>query len=370
MCRSPPAVELMRSLTSAERAVVESTPSAARRRIADNYPATTRDVAPNLSRLDLGTGRAGVLLTASLIQSLTNSGRSPEAVSAAQIVSAESVDASPGSLLFGGLGVAYARAVAEILGIGSLLPTTLEVLLRLCARADGTDIYDGRAGALMACVSLSRHLRIAGCQPSEVLRSAAETHATVLGRNLQADKGEDLNLAHGLAGTLYALLKYAREFEDEAVMPEVRAALRSLASLVRFDADGQPLWQTIQPWLPASLCNGSAGQLLLALEAREGISVALDDGLEPFLLSASTFGHTCSHLCCGLAGQAYALMTAYRSIADVVLLARSLKLAEAAAIIFMREPRDLSLFRGQGSIAWYSACLDAGFTPALPLFEL
>lgn len=364
----------MRCLSADEVAHVSKVPSTARKRIFEAFSERYYMIACGNVGLDghptgLAKGLAGIILTGSLIASLSNE-QQPLATS--QVLASKSIDSKgvlSNSFLFGIPGLSYVQAFLE--QRMSRPPATglaMNAFLESSARVAGPDVYLGHSGALLACLSL---LEFAANDKStmQTLRASAREHATAVVKEFDSMEDDATGYAHGQGGALYALLRYTRCYRDKYIVSYLRDKLRSVAATLRVDAAGRPMWQ-LPPSEPSSLCNGSAGQLLLAVEAAALEEDLFGEALPSLIASASAFNTRCAHLCCGLAGQAFALLAAHRLFDDLMLFDRSLKLAEAAAIILSQEPANVSLFRGSASIAWYTACLTAGMLPAIPILEV
>jgi serine/threonine-protein kinase len=123
----------------------------------------------------------------------------------------------------------------------------------------------------------------------------------------------------------------------------------------------------------AGWCNGSAGFTLLWALAHQ----VLGDGAWRQLAIDSAWGawsmaEEYPHLCCGLAGRAYAMVSAFRLTGETAWLERARILgARAAARVTGNgaAPYANSLFRGDVGIAVLAAELERPEAAALPFFE-
>jgi serine/threonine-protein kinase len=126
-------------------------------------------------------------------------------------------------------------------------------------------------------------------------------------------------------------------------------------------------------------CNGSAGLVFLWTQAFD----ALGDP-RYFALAESAAWNTWEmparmpSLCCGLAGQAYALLNFFRHSGDAVWLHRATKMAEwaAEAAISPAGPSEespelhpVSLYNGAAGIAVLAADLERPLNARMPFFE-
>jgi serine/threonine-protein kinase len=190
-------------------------------------------------------------------------------------------------------------------------------------------------------------------------------------------------MAHGWPGLLYATICWYAAAGQ--VLPDsVHRRLRELAQCA------QPVHRGLQ-WVPESArriaspylsgwCDGSAGYVFLWTKAHSAT------GLEAYLELAEgaawsvwEMPHPNPSLCCGMAGQAYALLNFHRASADSAWLRRAERIADAAAVAFAQrrsaggvEPPDdrlASLYKGEAGIAVLSADLERPDEARMPMFE-
>jgi serine/threonine-protein kinase len=309
---------------------------------------------------------------------------------------------SPGAFLDEALGITAARVGSLSLYHG---PSGVYVLQALIAHARGDaglrsaaarnfietcrqpcDVMDltlGRAGALLGCTLLLEavdedELRATGNDLCDRLWQTLEGCAPI---GESRDPG--LGMAHGWPGLLYATICWYAAAGQ--VLPDsVHRRLRELAQCA------QPVHRGLQ-WVPESArriaspylsgwCDGSAGYVFLWTKAHSAT------GLEAYLELAEgaawsvwEMPHPNPSLCCGMAGQAYALLNFHRASADSAWLRRAERIADAAAVAFAQrrsaggvEPPDdrlASLYKGEAGIAVLSADLERPDEARMPMFE-
>lgn len=248
------------------------------------------------------------------------------------------------------------------------------------------DTAFGRSGLLIGCAQLWEAV---GHQDGEIgLRALGDAlHRSVdeelAGAPAIADGSEltRLGAAHGWAGHLHALLRWAAATR-RGPAAGLAARLDQLAELGRprgramyWPADSRaPL---LTGALSASWCNGSAGYVPLWTAAH----TAFGDERYARLAAAAAWGAhepagrggddtAPGDLCCGLAGRAYALAAMHRHTGDAVWLARARALAERAVERVHADPmRRDSLYKGEIGVALLVAELGTERPAGLPLYE-
>jgi serine/threonine-protein kinase len=252
------------------------------------------------------------------------------------------------------------------------------------------DLTLGFAGSLLGAALLLDSLAESG-RPQEKSGSKAELLAFGSGLSTQlwtildryAPIGElpglaDTGVAHGWAGILYASLVW----NAAAAAPMTESLHRRLDQLA---ARGEPIARGLHwPWgtrasFP-SWCNGSAGQVFLWTEAHK----AIGDNRYLTLAEGSAWNtwespSRFASLCCGLSGQAYALLNFYRHTGEEVWLRRARKMAGWAAELASAagtqtgdappESRPGSLYNGLPGLAVLEADLDRPLEARMPFFE-
>jgi serine/threonine-protein kinase len=242
------------------------------------------------------------------------------------------------------------------------------------------DVAFGRAGLLLACSLLLEALPPA-IDDAPLRRLGATLHAglaeQVAGQPPIASGGHvrSLGAAHGWAGLLFALLRWAETTAD----PPPGGLAERLDQLARL---GQPLGRgTVWPHdagqsayanpIAAGWCNGAAGYVPLWTLAHQ---LTGDDAHARLAQAAAWTAYEdpadTGDLCCGLAGRAYALLNLYRHGAGDAWLARARHLADRAALSVRREAlRRDSLYNGEVGVALLAADLDDPLHSCLPLYE-
>ena len=259
---------------------------------------------------------------------------------------------------------------------------------------ENLDLTLGRSGILLAATHLlatlkaSRfvdlaELRDLGTSTMGSIWQEVDSYASILECGEMCYSG----MAHGWAGILYATLCWCQT-SGTSLPPSIEGRLNQLAALAchsgrqakwrwRIDRDASDHSQAYM----AGWCNGSAGQVFLWLNA---YSVFKDDRYlklaEEAAWHAAETDSGNGTLCCGSAGQAYALLALYRVSGERAWLHRVQRLAEKAAIAChdqflaraLGDPtlRPDSLYQGELGVAVLAADLDNPGEAALPAFEL
>jgi eukaryotic-like serine/threonine-protein kinase len=260
------------------------------------------------------------------------------------------------------------------------------------------DVTLGRAGLLLGCVFLLDALRDQD-QPGFVqeregrLRALGQQSKAGLWRTIdryapvsESRELSNLGIAHGWAGILYATLCWCAA-ANEPLPDSLSARLQQLADCAEPVGRGLQ-WKWVlgdsHPGASGSVmpgwCNGSAGYVFLWTEAHK----ALGEGRYLELAEGAAWNAwetqiPVGNLCCGTAGQAYALLNLYRHTGDPIWLRRARDAAgwAAAAVIDLRgrigsESLDLrpeSLYKGEMGVAVLAADLERPEQSHLPMFE-
>jgi serine/threonine protein kinase len=189
---------------------------------------------------------------------------------------------------------------------------------------------------------------------------------------------QNLGIAHGWAGYLFATLQWCRAASvscPPGVIDRLAQLHESAQSWQRglrwpWNARGRR-WQDKAPTM-SGWCNGSAGMVHLWTLAHrllgeprymELASSAAWNAWE----AQDRFGGS---LCCGLAGRAYGLLNLYRNSGEGIWLDRARELANRAAaeIQTSTESRD-SLYKGSVGVAVLVSDLHRPETSAMPFFD-
>jgi eukaryotic-like serine/threonine-protein kinase len=273
--------------------------------------------------------------------------------------------------------------------LGSQLAGLEAFLLSSQQPCDNLDLALGRSGALLASSLLHdalknqegldlMALRDFGTRTLELLWSEIDEQPPVR----EGSGITYLGIAHGWAGILYATLAWGRT--SDANLPlQIEERLQQLAALA------EPCQRSVRwPWeLPKrnvlresvympGWCNGTAGHVFLWLAAHRAFREELYLRLaERAALNAWESIDSIGNLCCGLAGQAYSLLSLYRYTNEKVWLDRASELAQGAAarVSSGYNPPGMtptSLYKGELGVALLSSDLSASATACMPFFEL
>lgn len=194
-----------------------------------------------------------------------------------------------------------------------------------------------------------------------------------------------LGVAHGWAGLLYAAFCWS-------VAASVPLAESLHERLVELASYAEPIGRGLQwkmAFAPdandgqyyAGWCNGSAGYVFLwTIAYRATHDVRYLELAERAAWNAWERVSPNPTLCCGAAGQAYALLNYFRHSGDDVWLKRARHIASRAADAFSAqtavpgpdspELREASLYKGGAGIALLSAELERPEYARMPMFEL
>ncbi len=259
------------------------------------------------------------------------------------------------------------------------------------------DVSRGRAGTLLACSFLldasPAPVLSEELQPLRLLRALGDETLQMLWQTIDnfAPVGEEkeltnLGVAHGWAGLLYSILCWC----DASHTPWPSNLAERLAQLgACAHTSGRGLrW----PWdltrgvddaygsMPG-WCNGSAGYVFLWTQAHKMFGEARFLELaEGAAWDAWETPNSLVNLCCGLAGQAYALLRLYRHTGEAVWLSRAQNLARSATMAardlrgensngeLMLRPE--SLYKGELGVVVLAADLEQPKNACMPLFEM
>ncbi|MGW5159040.1 lanthionine synthetase LanC family protein [Nonomuraea wenchangensis] len=243
------------------------------------------------------------------------------------------------------------------------------------------DLAFGRSGLLLGCATLlegcagsalEKRLRALGARLSGSVRADLARAAPVAdGHRLRT-----LGAAHGWAGCLFALLRWARA-SSSPLPEEVPGLLDQLGALAHPVGRGL-LWPVKaggprpDPLLGASWCNGAAGLVHLWWLAH---SLTGEHRYAEWARGAAWSAYEAplpgpADLCCGLAGRAYALLGHHARTGDPLWLARARMLAgHAAARVREAAQRPDSLHKGEVGVALLVGELDKPHHARMPLYE-
>jgi hypothetical protein len=277
---------------------------------------------------------------------------------------------------------ATARAITSFLAASRPLP-------------DGLDLMDQRSGTLLACAHLLKAATTDGAETAAPVQALGEQIARGLWATLNAFEPiaqcaafPSLGVAHGWGGVLYATLRWAQATgtSPPAGLPARLAQLAACAEYVGRGARWE--WKSLTPgpnWLINSTpgwCNGSAGFVhLWTLAYRTLQREAYLDLATKAAWNAWEERWTSATLCCGLAGQAYALLALYNVTGSADWLQRARTLADLAAVrVAAATDEDHALrsldgvirdsfYRGEIGVALLAAELARPELARMPFFE-
>jgi eukaryotic-like serine/threonine-protein kinase len=259
------------------------------------------------------------------------------------------------------------------------------------------DLTLGQAGLLLGCAFLldalgdgnrfvreqKSRLKICGQDLKEQLWWRIEGYPPIG----EAKELANLGVAHGWAGLLYATLCWCAS-AGQPLPSTLAERLRQLGACAEPIGRGLQ-WKWIFPgadhrtggWYVPGWCNGSAGFVFLWTEAHRAIGdlhyLELAEGAAWHAWEAQS---QIGNLCCGNAGQAYALLNLYRHTADAIWLRRAEDVAARAAAYDTRAsggPRldgrldgsPESLYKGDMGVAVLAADLRRPEQAHMPMFE-
>ena len=185
-----------------------------------------------------------------------------------------------------------------------------------------------------------------------------------------------LGIAHGWAGLLYVALRW-HEVSGCSLPSNIEERLAELARLGRAKGDSI-VWMShnsmggAKSYYMPGWCNGTAGMVFLWLRAhavltgRKYLELAQRSGRDVL----NTDGGNAS-LCCGLCGQAYALLALYRSTGDKEWLIGAERAAHLASKRFHKYtgPHRASLYKGELALLTLREDIRHPMESAMPFFE-
>jgi hypothetical protein len=239
-----------------------------------------------------------------------------------------------------------------------------------------TEVFFGYAGFIHGARDFDAHASALGPALSEGVRAVgSEAHARVYESFVRIARRPLrqrtlLGYAHGLAGELDAVLAW-----DPRPSPVVATVLDQLLAqaVVEDDLAAWPVRVGGEPGdsLWASWCNGMAGHVYLWCRAYEVF------GEKRYLDAARLAAQTTVTLeianptvCCGTAGQAFALFRYFRLTNDPAYRRHAISRARRACVQARTLPKSrLGYFSGLSGIAHLAFSISARKTPALPLID-
>jgi serine/threonine protein kinase len=298
------------------------------------------------------------------------------------------------SLYHGPAGVFLVQAlIAHSRGDRSLHSAAAQAFIEACRQPCAIlDLTLGRAGSLLGCTflldtfseALPDHLTTTRGQLIHLGNDICSELWHSIGGYARVGETRELTvlgIAHGWAGLLYATLCWCSA-AAQPVPESLTARLQELADCAEPAGRGlQWKWDAARQnrYMPG-WCNGSAGYVFLWTQASQ------ITGERSYLeMAEGAAWHTLEmpipnvSLCCGKAGQAYALLNFYRHCGDSIWLRRAKEVAQSAALVARRqgdfrqsdrsEWRPQSLYKGAVGLAVLAADFEAPDEARMPLFE-
>jgi serine/threonine-protein kinase len=184
-----------------------------------------------------------------------------------------------------------------------------------------------------------------------------------------SDRIRYLGVAHGWAGLVYALLRWARA--TQAAPSQLLTTKLSEIAELAIEHEGGLCWtmESESASFMPGWCHGTAGYTMLFALAYE---VTGEPDLIEFVEGAadSAWNIATAHtsLCCGDGGNGYAFLAAHRLTGDRKWLTRARSAARRAVGDDSKEFPD-SLYKGELGVLLLSDELDQSAAAAMPLFE-
>lgn len=258
------------------------------------------------------------------------------------------------------------------------------------------DVTSGWAGTLLACSFLLNAApspdQSKDLHPLAWLRSLGDDTSRALWQMIdrfapvrESKELSNLGVAHGWAGLLYSILCWCDVTHTPAPanfaerLEQLGACAHIAGRGLRWPWDLSRGLNDAAGYMPG-WCNGSSGYVFLWTQAHKMFGEARFLQLaEGAAWDSWEESNSLSNLCCGLAGQAYALLRLYRYTGEPAWLSRAQNLARSAAIAArdLREEmgdgdlmsRPESLYKGELGIAVLAADLERPQNACMPLFE-
>jgi serine/threonine-protein kinase len=262
--------------------------------------------------------------------------------------------------------------------------------------SDKLDVTLGRAGTILgsafllraAEASLSPEMQTIGRLRSFGRESAAKLWQTMEGFGAIRESKElsNLGIAHGWAGLLYSILCWSAVSHDPlpakigGLLQQLGECAEPVGRGLRWPRDLTPRVNQQGDYMPG-WCHGTAGYVFLWRLAHKMLGdpgyLALAEGAA---WNTWETAEPIGNLCCGMAGQAYALLNFYRLTGENVWLSRARDVARYAVVAqeeSSNQPgyeqfafRTESLYKGELGIAVLAADLERPEQACMPLFEI
>ena len=241
------------------------------------------------------------------------------------------------------------------------------------------DLTLGKAGLLIGCAELVEATptpwffdvdpaRSRGSEIAEELMTLIQTQHVATSKEITM-----LGVAHGWAGIVFALLRWARA-TGATVNAGLVGMLDELADLAEPHGAGLrwPVHNNAKalPTYMDGWCNGTAGHSILYALAHEVIGTAkYGEFAERAAIDAWGAETNIGTLCCGLGGIGYAMLAAYRLTGSELWLERARITTRRAAADSSRHFLRDSLYKGAVGVALLAEDLKCPNSAAMPLFE-
>jgi eukaryotic-like serine/threonine-protein kinase len=237
------------------------------------------------------------------------------------------------------------------------------------------DVTVGRAGSLVGAALLTDAL-----QATDVPQAAglvefgndcmSRIWADLAHLTCQSPEIRYLGVAHGWAGLLYATLLWCTAAHSE--LPSgAEARIEELAALGKRTREGLHWPKAGDRWRPSGWCHGSSGYVhLWRLAGRFFGEARYSDLTVGAAEYARARRENSGTLCCGLGGQAYAMLAAYKLTGDQAWVRHAEQMAcDAVGFAGTSSFATNSLYKGDVGVALLLADLERPSTAAMPLFE-
>jgi serine/threonine-protein kinase len=273
-------------------------------------------------------------------------------------------------------GIDLVRAL--VAGASGNLETAREAVSAYVLHASGPthnfDLTLGRSSTLLGAALLAEAFANTSVpNQSGLHRFGTDAMHTIwdglAGQSLDNSDVRFWGVAHGWAGILLASLRWCSVV---GATPPISAqrVLEQLASRGTRSPRGTRWIGPLDPQLPAAWCHGSTGYVHLWLTAA---SVMNDERYTANAYEAAehSWNHATAHptLCCGLAGQSYAMVRMFQRSNDESWLRRSKTLAtRAVEAVGDKSSTPNSLYKGDLGVAALIADMEIPHLAAMPVF--
>ena len=244
---------------------------------------------------------------------------------------------------------------------------------------DSLDLTLGKASLLMGCAELVEAMPVAWFFSAEAVVARGDELANelmLLVKSQQVATSKTvtmLGIAHGWAGIIFALLRWAKA-NGRTVDTTLVKALDELSELGEPHGAGLrwPMHNTTKtsPSYMEGWCNGTAGHTMLYALAHDVLgNQKYGDFAERAAIAAWGAETRLGTLCCGLGGISYALLAAHRLTGSDLWLERARMAARRAASDSSKNFLRDALYKGAVGVAVLAEDLSFPVAAAMPLFE-